>query len=864
MKIKERRWNGTTSPEKTKRETEHGLLARRAAAEGFVLLKNEGEILPMARGTKIGLYGSGAVCTVKGGTGSGDVNERASVSIAEGLIGGGYRVTSEAWLKEYEEIYRRSRESWRDEVLRKMEEMGGNFFNAYSTTPYEAPAGPVIDEALASEDGADIAIFVLARVAGENADRHDAKGDYYLNDEEEALLGQLERAYERLILVLNTGGVVDLGFLERYPKIQAVLDYGQAGQEGGNALADVLSGDVTPSGKLTDTWARAYEDYPNAATYSYHSDHVELEEYREGIYVGYRYFDTFQVPVRYGFGYGLSYTSFAWKNPRLSWDREWKRIDLRADVINTGEKYAGKEILQVYVSCPQGRLVKEFRRLVGFGKTRLLAPGASQELSISVLVEQLASYDEGSSSWILEAGDYGVWVGDSLESARLVGVLRLDLDHVWMRCAPVCPLRRPMEELAPEARRVREREALWHKEAESLPVVEIAAADLPSKTATYTTEKQALSGRAGKIVESLSVEQLIRLACGEPSKKQETGALGAAGKQVCGSAAETSSAAAEEPWNVAPIVLADGPAGIRLHQTYQVEDGQIVGRDSLASFEGGFFSRKKEKRGTTYYQYCTALPVGTVLAQTWNPALLEEVGAMIGREMELFQVDLWLAPGMNIHRNPLCGRNFEYYSEDPLLSGIMAASVTRGVQSVPGRGTTVKHFACNNQEEYRMGSDSVLSERTLREIYLKGFEIAVKDAQPMAIMTSYNMINGVHAANNKDLCTRIARDEWGFSGVVMTDWTTTNATPIGECTAAGCMRAGNDMIMPGMEMDFENLRAELEAGTLDLRDLKRCVWNTVRIILQTDRYEGAVSYSEQFAGLGGYMTAIALDRPGFC
>ena len=246
--------------------------------------------------------------------------------------------------------------------------------------------------------------------------------------------------------------------------------------------------------------------------------------------------------------------------------------------------------------------------------------------------------------------------------------------------------------------------------------------------------------------------------------------------------------------------------------------------------------------------------VGTLLAQTWNLDLVRELGEMIGHEMELFGITLWLAPGMNIHRNPLCGRNFEYYSEDPLLAGMMAASMTLGVQKVPGCGTTIKHYACNNQEDNRMGSDSILSERTLREIYLKGFEIAIKDAQPMSIMTSYNLINGVHAANCYDTCTKAARDEWGFAGAIMTDWTTTNVQIQGECTAAGCMRAGNDMVMPGMEEDHENIRKELKEGTLDIRELKRCIYNTVNIILQSNQYEEAVSYENQFDGLGEWLT----------
>ena len=295
-------------------------------------------------------------------------------------------------------------------------------------------------------------------------------------------------------------------------------------------------------------------------------------------------------------------------------------------------------------------------------------------------------------------------------------------------------------------------------------------------------------------------------------------------------------------------------SGLRLKKEYQVDDGQIVPTDFLAALEGGFFAAEQEKRGTSYYQYCTAIPVGTLLAQTWNLDLVQKLGEMIGHEMELFGVTLWLAPGMNIHRNPLCGRNFEYYSEDPLLAGMMAASMTLGVQKVPGCGTTIKHYACNNQEDNRMGSDSILSERTLREIYLKGFEIAIKDAQPMSVMTSYNLINGVHAANCYDTCTKAARDEWGFAGAIMTDWTTTNVQIQGECTAAGCMRAGNDMVMPGTEEDHENIRKELKEGTLDIRELKRCIYNTVNIILQSNQYEDAVSYEKQFDGLGEWMT----------
>ena len=638
------------------------------------------------------------------------------------------------------------------------------------------------------------------------------------------------------------------------PKPQPV----QAGQEGGNAFADVFTGEVTPSGKMSDTWAKTYNDYPGAEVFSYKSGNLMKEYYEEGIFVGYRYFDTFQVPVRYGFGYGLSYTDFAIAAGAVSVSALGTmdpKVTVEVTVKNTGDTYAGKEVVQIYASCPQGELVKEFRRLAGFGKTKLLAPGEEQQMRITFPLYQLASYSEDQAAWILEPGKYGIWVGNELNTSVLSGALELDQEAVMVQCENICPLKEELNEIMPFARKVQARELAWHEElkAKGIAPVAVKAADIPTEKVAYQQIPDVLPGKAGEIVEQMSEDQLVQMATGDPGKDQSN-ALGSAGISVPGSAAETPLVAAKEPWNVASIALADGPAGLRLKKEYQVDDGRIVPTDFLAALEGGFFAEEQVKRGASYYQYCTAIPVGTLLAQTWNLEMVQELGEMIGHEMELFGVTLWLAPGMNIHRNPLCGRNFEYYSEDPLLAGMMAASMTLGVQKVPGCGTTIKHYACNNQEDNRMGSDSVLSERTLREIYLKGFEIAVKDAQPMSIMTSYNLINGVHAANCYDTCTKAARDEWGFAGAIMTDWTTTNVQIQGECTAAGCMRAGNDMVMPGMEEDHENIRKELKEGTLDIRELKRCIYNTVNIILQSNQYEDAVSYEKQFDGLGEWMT----------
>ena len=861
MKVKQRRWNGEATSEVTARETEHRKIAKLAAEEGFVLLKNEGDLLPLKPGSALGLYGAGAVKTIKGGTGSGDVNERESVTIRQGLTAAGFMITSEDWLDSYENIYAQARQEWKERVLKKVEEMGGNFFSGYSTTPFYMPAGDPVNEEKAAADGADTAIYVLSRIAGENADRKVMEGDYLISQEEKAILRQLCACYAHVVLVINTGGLIDLGFTEELPGIQVILQFVQAGQEGGSALADILTGEAVPSGKLVDSWALAYEDYPNAATFSHCNNDVDTEEYIEGIYVGYRYFDTFEKPVRYGFGYGLSYTQFSVELCGVQWiSGKQPGIQVTVEVRNIGSRYSGKEVVQIYASCPQTKLPKEFRRLVAFGKTDKLAPGESQKLKLTFRAEALSSYQEQTASWVLESGKYGLWVGNSLEGARLSAVLELNQDAVLTECVNICPLQQKLEEMEPARQNILEREKAWQEQAkqENLPVMQIPAEELPTRKVTYRDLTMPLTGEAGRIVETLSEEQLIAMATGDPGKGQGN-MLGSAGITIPGAAAETSRAAAKEPWNLESIALADGPAGLRLNQTYQIEAGKIIPQNFFNAFERGFFSNHKETRGTTRYQYCTAIPVGTLLAQSWNLPLIEQVGEMIGREMELFQVTLWLAPGMNIHRNPLCGRNFEYYSEDPLIAGMMASAMTRGVQSIPGCGTTVKHFACNNQEDNRMGSDTVISERALREIYLKGFEIAVRDAQPMSIMTSYNMINGVHAANCYDICTKAARDEWGFAGAIMTDWTTTTSSPRGECMASGCMRAGNDMVMPGSQRDHENLRQELAAGTLDIRALRRCVWNTARIILASNRYEEAESYLKQFEGLGEFMSAVSGD-----
>ena len=550
--------------------------------------------------------------------------------------------------------------------------------------------------------------------------------------------------------------------------------------------------------------------------------------------------------MRYCFGYGLSYTEFEISVGKVSYDQNLVgeigdrggsghgELSVCVSVTNTGSR-VGKEVVQVYVSCPYGKLEKEYRRLAAFGKTRELEPGETQEMILAFPLDELASYDESEPGWILEKGLYSIWVGNSLEDARLSAAVELDQSAVLVRTEHICPLREELREFRQDALKQEEHYRSCVREAteKKLPVLQVCGGDLAEETVVYTPNAEIFTPESREFADSLTLEQLIQLSSGDPGKAQG-GNLGAAGISVPGSAGETHHCA--EAQNLPGIVLADGPAGLRLMQYYHVDQGKIVTMPFQFSIEGGIFCPDTDRLpGERYYQYCTAIPVGTLLAQTWNTELIEETGEMIGGEMAEFGVTLWLAPGMNIHRNPLCGRNFEYYSEDPLLSGRMAAAMTRGVQRVPGCGTTIKHFACNNQEDNRKGSNSILSERTLREIYLKGFEIAVKTAQPMAVMTSYNLVNGIHAANSYDLCTKAARNEWGFQGLIMTDWTTTEGDA--SCTASGCIRAGNDLVMPGSRGDHDNLRKELEEGTLSQEELKACISRLVQVILQSDWFE---------------------------
>lgn len=813
MTVKKWKRSGTKKHSMSDREIRNGLLSEKAAEEGIVLLKNDKKILPLNISTKIGLYGAGAGKTVKGGTGSGDVNNRSNISIYQGLKENGIQIVSEKWLANYESIYAEARRAWKEKILEEAKFVE-NPFDAYAENPFAMPEG----RAVTAEDTVDAqtAIYVVSRISGEGKDRRRVEGDYYLSRREREDIRFLDAQKIPTVLILNSGGPVELtDILEETENICAVLNISQLGQRGGLALANVLLGKVTPGGKLTATWARRYEDYPCAEEYSYLNGKLEREEYKEGIYTGYRYFDTFGVKPLFPFGYGLSYTEMQIRFHGMKTSGDG--VEVEAEVTNTGETFSGKEVVQVYVSLPQDESGKEYRRLAGFAKTKLLKPGEKELLKIRIDRKTLAYFSEEQHAWIAEKGYYAVWVGNSIASLTLAAMLEVP-ESVILDKTNILENQTDITEEVYDRQNLSARTLKWKEKAENEKIGRYIYYPEPEKRTECTCQPE----------NKIPAKDLLPLFYGNIAGISSN--LGAAGIRVPGSAGETT-AALYEQYGVSPLIMADGPAGLRLQQNYEVdrETDTVYGIGVLGSLENGYLRTDEiHENADRYYQFCTAFPVGTALAQTWDTALVEKVGIAVAEEMEEFHIDLWLAPGLNIQRNPLCGRNFEYYSEDPLLSGTMAAAMTKGVQSRPGCGVTVKHFACNNQEDNRMGVDAQVSERALREIYLRGFEIAVKESRPVAIMSSYNLLNGVHAANSVDLCTAIVRKEWGFDGVIMSDWNTT--VPEDGSIPWKCVTAGNDIIMPGNAADAENIRKAFEDGKLSEEVVRMCAGRILNLI----------------------------------
>ena len=732
-------------------------IARRAAAGGMVLLKNDGT-LPMKAG-KIALFGSGAEDTTVCGTGSGYAFSPYRVNVRMGLENAGFTITSSLWLKNYAKAVREARNSGK-----KMSFIEKRF---NGERPY-VPDTPITDEELKAAGSADTAIYVVRRNTGENYDRKPEKGDYYLSDTEEANLRKISSAFAHTVVLLNTC-VIDASVLESIPDISAIMLIGQAGMETGNAVADLLTGKVTPSGKLTDTWAKRYKDYPAAATFSSNDAQTLQEDYAEDIFVGYRHFDARRLDVVYPFGYGLSYTRFSYHDIQVTAD--WETIRIHLKVENAG-KYAGREIVQVYTSAPTGRLIKPWQELKGYRKTDLIQPGKSGSLEVRIPTRSLASYDESKAAWIMEPGDYLIRLGTHSRDTQVIAVLRLDEE------ALTCQL---SNQLAPDHSLPVLSYLSRPDEITDAQVIYLHAADCVTMDGASKIERKPWNApqpkpdatlldvadgkvRLEEFVSSLDLETLLRIVTGNgcETKHPVPARLpkGTIRPKYAGNASGKTTNQYADTLGIPAMALADGPAGLHL-----------IGMPA-ASY-----------------------PVGMVSAQNWDDDLLSEIGSCYGGEMEHYHVAIALGPGMNIHRDPLCGRNFEYYSEDPLVTGKTAAAFVRGLQEKhPGYGVAIKHFACNNQELDRWDTNATVSERALREIYLKGFEICVKEARPLTVMSSYNKLNGCHTSSRYDLLTDVLRGEWGFEGFVMTDWDSHSEKPYDY-------QAGNDLVMGGYPTD---------------------------------------------------------------
>lgn len=804
------------SNEPNERELRNRQIAYRAACEGIVLLKNE-NVLPLTC-QKIALYGAGVEFTTKGGTGSGEVNERYSVNVLEGFENRGYTVTTKPWLNDLRIAYEKAKEDFlqkqKESILKLKIHSVMDMLFACNPIPDSRP----VSQKDIEESNTDTCVYVLSRQAGEGGDRKLMKGDYYITDAERADIEACAKGYEKFVLVINSGAQIDMSFADEIENIGAIVYISQLGSEGGNALADVLSGRVSPSGKLTDTWAKCYEDIPFGENYSYLNGDLDNEDYNEGIYVGYRYFDSFGVKVRYPFGYGLSYTDFDME--MLDAVADGACVSVTAKVTNTGS-FAGKEVAQLYVSAPAGKLHKEYQQLTAFVKTDLLQPGQSEVLVLRFDMSTVASFDETAAAFVLEQGAYILRLGNSSQNTVPCAVAVLDTAVQVSVHQHICPVKTILSEMVS---RPSEQDRL-----EGVKRIAVEAAAFEMVIHQYNEPEICDDIRTRTFVNSLSTAEMTKIVVG-------SGMFGGKHRfNLPGSVGNTTSAFWDR--GLANVALCDGPAGLRVQKRSTVTaKGEIKMVDTPMSVYDLIpqFARKmifgNPEKEPMVYQHTTAFPVATAIAQSWNTALAEEIGGAVYEEMKEYGCTYWLAPAMNIHRNPLCGRNFEYYSEDPFLTGVMAAAITRGVQREPGFYVTVKHFACNNQEDHRNTVSSNVSERALREIYLRGFEIAIKEGGAKSVMTSYNKVNGVYTPNSHDLCTKVLRNEWGFDGVVMTDWFSTNPG-LGKNDL--CIQAGNDLIMPGTPAAELEIRHGLKKGTVTKKALKRCCANVVRSVFNS-------------------------------
>lgn len=725
--------DGITSCEEIK------TLCRAASAEGCVLLKNNG-VLPLM-GKKFALFGRCQINTFYVGYGSGgDVKPPYRVSILEGLQKGGANLDSRVV---------NSYKLWTEKNV-----PDDGCWGRWPMYYEEMPVDENFVKSAAKEN--DIAVIIIGRSAGEDRENKIEKGSWYLTTEEEKLLGITRKHFKQVCVIINSGSIMDISGIQSFNS-DALMFVWQGGQETGNGVADVLLGKVSPSGKLTDTLARI-EDYPSYGCFG----KKEYTEYREDVYVGYRYFNTFaKDKILYPFGYGLSYTQFDIFDCKVK-PQEKTAFDITFTVKNAGE-YKGKQVVQIYVSAPQGKLGKPSKELVSYVKTKELSQGEGQTFSVTVDLKQVASYDDTGATghkncFVLESGEYKFCAGENALDNKEFYTATLDELIIVKTCEEACAPKNAFWRMINDG-------GIKHEEVPvaTVDLRERILARLPKKTERKTNAEYKLQDVInGKItldefVAQLSEKELEAITRGSLYKmdspygpKGNAGTFGANCKPLFDR-------------GIPAISTNDGPSGVRLQA------------------------------------HSTLLPNGVLLASTFNDELVESLAFELGKEVVERQSHVILAPGINIHRNPLCGRNFEYFSEDPYLTGKMAAAYVKGIQGA-GASATPKHFACNNQESWRGTNDSCVSQRALREIYLKGFEICIKEANPDCLMTSYNKLNGVWNYYNYELVTTILRNEWGYNGCVITDWWMRNDKSglFAELkTQAYRIRAQVDVFMPG-------------------------------------------------------------------
>ena len=778
----------------------HVELSKNAAKEGMVLLKNEQSVLPFARGTKLALFGKGTFDFVKGGGGSGDVTVAYTVNLYDGLKSLADHVSIEEKLASY---YRK----W----------VGEQYASGRVPGMVSEPELPD-DLCQNARKYTDTAVISISRFSGEGWDRSSIeaelisiptdrplaatsselfeKGDFYLSNAERALVEKVKRHFPKVVVVLNVGGVVDTEWFAADDQIQSVLLAWQGGMEGGKAAAELLCGLGCPSGKLADTFAKKLTDYPSTAGFHESDAYVD---YTEDIYVGYRYFETLPGAadsVNYPFGFGLSYTTF--KYTPYSVTEAHGEIIANVLVTNTGN-IDGKEVIQLYVCAPQGLLGKAAKSLVAFQKTKLLKPNEGQLLTLSFKIEDVASYDDlgkiAKSAYVLEKGDYFLHIGTSVRDTMVLDFVHTEeadrvVQQLSAKIAPTSLRRRLLSDGTYEDLPLGEQNDPDYSALEPMSALSKLGGEMPAVRAVGRIPRRSRERidrlnfnhvAQGKMcldefVSALTDEELAHLLGGQPN-------TGVANTWGFGNMPE---------YYVPNVMTADGPAGLRIKPECGIKT--------------------------------TAFPCATLLACTWNPEIIFAVGVAGAREVKENNIAAWLTPAVNIHRSPLCGRNFEYYSEDPFLTGTLASAMVSGIQS-QHIAPSVKHFALNNKETNRKDSDSRVSERAAREIYLKAFEIIVKKAKPWYIMSAYNLINGHRASENRELLEDILRDEWGFDGVVSTDWWT-----YGEHYKE--VNAGNDLKMAcGYP---ERLLAALQKGVLSRREMEKSAKRILALILKFD------------------------------